>query len=135
MELLISYATALGWVVCFLMLAVLARVAFDLIVPFTLKDASAQKNAAVGRVVRGLYLGLAIILVAAIHSSHSLLAALRDGAVGVVVLLLMFKVYDFVDRRDFNQELVAGNNMLAMELEGLFILLAAVIVGAMNYLG
>jgi uncharacterized membrane protein YjfL (UPF0719 family) len=135
MELLMNYATALGWVVCFLILAVLARVAFDLITPFTLKDASAQKNAAVGRVLRGLYLGLAILLVAAIHSSHSLLAALRDGAVGVALMLIMFKVYDLVDRRDFNQELVAGNNMLAMELEGLFILLAAVIVGAMNYLG
>jgi len=135
METLMSYATALGWVVCFLVLAVLGRLAFDLITPFTLKDASAQKNAAVGRVLRGLYLGLAIILVAAIHSSHSLVAALRDGAVGVVLMLLMFKAYDFVDRRDFNQELVAGNGMLAMELEGLFILLAAVIVGSMNYLG
>jgi uncharacterized membrane protein YjfL (UPF0719 family) len=135
METLMSYATALGWVVCFLVLAVLGRLVFDLITPFTLKDASAQKNAAVGRVLRGLYLGLAIILVAAIHSSHSLVAALRDGAVGVVLMLLMFKAYDFVDRRDFNEELVAGNGMLAMELEGLFILLAAVIVGSMNYLG
>ena len=31
------------------------------------------------------------------------------------------------------QELADGNTMLGMELEGLFILLSAVIVGAMNY--
>ena len=31
------------------------------------------------------------------------------------------------------QELANGNTMLGMELEGLFILLSAVIVGAMNY--
>jgi hypothetical protein len=47
----------------------------------------------------------------------------------------VFKVYDLVDRRDFAQELADGNAMLGMELEGLFILVSAVIVGAMNYLG
>jgi hypothetical protein len=33
----------------------------------------------------------------------------------------------------FARELAEGNVMLGMELEGLFILLSAVIVGAMNY--
>jgi len=48
-------------------------------------------------------------------------------------MLLLYKVYDLSDRRDFAQELAARNTMLGMELEGLFILLSAVIVGAMNY--
>jgi hypothetical protein len=49
-------------------------------------------------------------------------------------MLLMYKVYDLIDRRrDFAQELADGNTMLGIELEGLFILLSAVIVGAMNY--
>jgi uncharacterized membrane protein YjfL (UPF0719 family) len=132
---LIDYGVALGWIVCFLVLAVVARSLFDWAWPGSLKEASARKNAAVGRVLRGLYLALAIILAAAIHSTHSLLIALRDGSAGVLMMLVMFKVYDWVDRRDFSRELEEGNTMLAMELEGLFILLAALIVAAMNYLG
>ena len=133
MEAIKEYGISLGWVVCFLLLAIVARYLFDWIVPFTLRDASAQKNAAVGRVLRGLYLGLAIILGAAMYWTHSLLTALGDGAVGIVLMLLMFKIYDLIDRRDFARELADGNAMLGMELEGLFILLSAVIVGAMNY--
>ncbi len=48
-------------------------------------------------------------------------------------MLLMYKIYDLIDRRDFTRELADGNTMLGMELEGLFILLSAVIVGAMKY--
>ena len=128
-----EYAISLGWIVCFLVLAIVARYLFDWIMPFTLRDASAQKNAAVGRVLRGLYIGLAIILAAAMYSTHSILIALRDGAVGVVLMLLTLKVYDLLDRRDFARELADGNAMLGMELEGLFILLAAIIVGAMAF--
>ena len=135
MEAIKEYGISLGWVVCFLLLAIVARYLFDWIVPFSLRDASAQKNAAVGRVLRGLYLGLAIILGAAMYWTHSLLTALRDGAVGIVLMLLMFKIYDLIDRRDFSRELAGGNAMLGMEIEGLFILLSAVIVGAMNYGG
>ena len=50
-------------------------------------------------------------------------------------LLIFLKVYDWIDRRDFAAELAAGNTMLGMELEGLFILMAGVIVAAMNFLG
>lgn len=135
MEAIRDYALSLGWVVCFLLLAALGRFGFDLITPISLREASAQRNAAVGRVLRGLYIGLAIILGAAIYSTHNIAIALRDGAAGIVLMLLLFKVYDLVDRRDFDRELREGNSMLGMELEGLFILLAALIVGALNYLG
>jgi len=67
------------------------------------------------------------------YSTHSILIALRDGSIGSVRMLLRYKVYILIDRRDFAQELAAGNTMVGMELEGLFILLSAVIVGAMNY--
>ena len=133
MTMLREYMISVGWVVSFLVLAMVARYLFDRITPFRLRDASAQKNAAVGRVLRGLYLGLAIILGAAMYSTHSILTALRDGAIGVVLMLLMYKVYDLIDWRDFARELADGNTMLGMELEGLFILLSAVIVGSMNY--
>jgi uncharacterized membrane protein YjfL (UPF0719 family) len=133
MEMIKEYAISVGWVVCFLLLAFATRYLFDWITPFSLRDASAQKNAAVGRVLRGLYLGLAILLAAAMYSTHSILTALQDGAVGIVLMLLMYKIYDLIDRRDFARELADGNTMLGMELEGLFILLSAVIVGAMKY--
>ena len=67
MEAIKEYGISLGWVVCFLLLAIVARYLFDWIVPFSLRDASARKNATVGRVLRGLYLGLAIILAAAMY--------------------------------------------------------------------
>lgn len=133
MEMIKEYAISLGWIVCFLLLALIARFLFDRITPGSLREASDAKNAAVGRVLRGLYLGLAIILGAAMYSSPNILAALRDGAVGVVLMLVAYKVYDLFDRRDFARELHEGNVMLGMEIEGLFILLSAVIVGAMNY--
>lgn len=130
-----DYALSLGWVACFLLLAILARFCVDWISPLSLREASAQKNGAVGRVLRGLYIGLAIILGAAIYSTHSILLALQEGAVGIALMLVFFKVYDLVDPRDFARELSDGNTMLGMELEGLFILLSALVVGAMNYLG
>ena len=130
-----DYALSLGWVACFLLLAILARFCVDWISPLSLREASAQKNGAVGRVLRGLYIGLAIILGAAIYSTHSILLALQEGAVGIALMLVLFKVYDLVDPRDFARELSDGNTMLGMELEGLFILLSALVVGAMNYLG
>ncbi len=133
MDMIREYAISVGWVVCFLLLALVARYLFDWITPFSLRDASAQMNAAVGRVLRGLYLGLAILLASAMYSTHSILTALQDGAVGIVLMLLMYKIYDLVDRRDFARELAEGNAMLGMELEGLFILLSAVIVGSMKY--
>ena len=71
MEAIRDYALSLGWVVCFLLLAALARFGFGLITPISLREASAQRNAAIGRVLRGLYIGLAIILSAAIRASIS----------------------------------------------------------------
>jgi uncharacterized membrane protein YjfL (UPF0719 family) len=135
MRLLTGYAVSIGWTVAFLALAFLARFAFDGLTPFRLRQASDEKNAAVGHVLRGLYVALAIISFAAIQSTQSLLWALIDAAFGMALLLLFFKVYDWIDPRNFEQELVAGNAMLGMELEGLFIILAAVIVGALNLLG
>jgi len=76
-----------------------------------------------------------IISFAAIQSTQSLLWALVDAAIGIALVLVFFKAYDWIDPRDFEQELAAGNNMLGMELEGLFVIFAGVIVGAMNLLG
>jgi uncharacterized membrane protein (UPF0182 family) len=66
-EVIREYAISLGWIVCFLLLAIVARYLFDWISSFSLREASVQKNAAIGRVLRGLYLGLAILLVAAMY--------------------------------------------------------------------
>ena len=60
---------------------------------------------------------------------------MADTAISMLLLLIFFKVYDWIDPRDFVSELATGNTMLGMELEGLFIVLAAVIVGAMGFLG
>ena len=135
MRLVTGYAVAIGWTIAFLALAFAARFVFGCLTPFSLRQASDRKDAAVGHVLRGLYIALAIISFAAIQSTQSLLWALTDAAVGIALVLVFFKIYDWIDPRDFERELAAGNDMLGMELEGLFIIFAAVIVGAMNLLG
>ena len=135
MRSLTGYAVAVGWAVCFLVLAFVVRWAFHLLTPFSLRWASDSKDAAVGHVLRGLYVALAIISFAAIQSTTRLGWALVDATICMALLLVFFKIYDWIDRRDFPAELASGNTMLGMELEGLFIVLAGVIVAAMNLLG
>jgi len=135
LKLLTGYAVAVGWAVCFLVLAFVVRWAFHLLTPFSLRWASDRRDAAVGHVLRGLYVALAIISFSAIQSTTRLGWALVDAAICMALLLVFFKIYDWIDRRDFPAELASGNTMLGMELEGLFIVLAGVIVAAMNLLG
>ena len=135
MKLLAGYVVSIGWVVAFLGLAIAARCLFNWMSPFKLSVASANRDAAVGHVLRGLYFALAIISLAAIQSTQSILWALIDAAIGMLILLVFFKVYDWIDPRDFEAELATGNSMLGMELEGLFVVVAAVVVGALNLLG
>lgn len=132
MDALTGYGLTLLWMLAFSALAFLAHVLFDRLTPFPLRQASDKKNPAVGHVLRGLYVALAVILLAAIHSNASLAWALLDGAVGIALILLAYVAFDRLDHRDFSKELADGNTMLGMEIEGLFILAAAVVVGAMN---
>ncbi len=132
MDALTGYGLTLLWMLAFSALAFLAHVLFDRLTPFPLRQASDKRNPAVGHVLRGLYVALAVILLAAIHSNASLAWALLDGAVGIALILVAYVAFDRLDHRDFSKELADGNTMLGMEIEGLFILAAAVVVGAMN---
>jgi uncharacterized membrane protein YjfL (UPF0719 family) len=129
-----AYGLTLLWMVAFLGLAFLTHWLFDRMTPFELRTASNERNAAVGHVLRGLYVSLAIILLGAIRTNRDLLWALLDGAVGIALILLIYAVFDRLDPRDFGKELKAGNVMLGMEVEGVFILAGAVIAGAMNFI-
>ena len=135
MSLVMGYGIAVSWALAFLALAFVVRWIFGHLNFFSLRSASDRKDAAVGHVLRGLYIALAIISLAAIQSTRSLSWALTDTIISMALVLVFFKVYDWIDPRDFSAELQADNLMLGMELEGLFIVLAAVMVGAMNFLG
>lgn len=135
MNLVMGYGIAVSWALAFMALAFVVRWIFGRLNFFSLRAASEQKDAAVGHVLRGLYVALGIVSLAAIQSTRSLAWALIDTTISMALVLVFFKVYDWIDPRDFSAELEADNNMLGMELEGLFIVLAAVIVGAMNFLG
>src|ERR1044072_2524395 len=67
-----GYGLTLLWFVAFLALAWVAHFLFDRLTPFSLHQASGAKNRAVGHVLRGLYVGLALILLSAIRSNRSL---------------------------------------------------------------
>ena len=135
MNLVQGYAIAVSWAVTFMVLAFVVRWIFGKLNLFSLRAASQKKDAAVGHVLRGLYIALAIISLAAIQSTRSLMWALIDTVISMALVLIFFKIYDWLDPRDFSAELETDNRMLVMELEGLFIVLAAVMVGAMNFLG
>lgn len=135
MSLVMGYGVAVGWAISFLALAFVVRWVFGKLDSFSLSAASANKDAAVGHVLRGLYIALGIISFAAIQSTRSLAWALLDTIISMALVLVFFKFYDWIDPRDFSAELETDNTMLGMELEGLFIVLAAVMVGAMNFLG
>jgi len=130
-----GYGIAVSWAVTFMVLAFVVRWIFGKLNLFSLRSASQKKDAAVGHVLRGLYIALAIISLAAIQSTRSLMWAVIDTVISMALVLIFFKIYDWLDPRDFSAELEADNSMLGMELEGLFIVLAAVMVGAMNFLG
>jgi uncharacterized membrane protein YjfL (UPF0719 family) len=132
MQVLMGYVLTVLWMVAFLALAFVAHFAFDRLTPFPLRQASDKRNPAVGHVLRGLYVGLALILLAAIRGNASLAWALLDGAAGVLLILFTYVVFERLDPRDFGRELAEGNTMLGMEIEGVFIVTAAVVVGAMN---
>jgi uncharacterized membrane protein YjfL (UPF0719 family) len=132
MDTLKGYGLTIVWMVAFLVLAFVAHWLFDRLTPFPLRQASDRKNPAVGHVLRGLYVGLAIILLAAIRGNRNLAWGVLDGAIGVFLVLLTYVAFDRFDPRNFGQELGDGNTMLAMEIEGLFIMTAAVVAGAMN---
>lgn len=135
MNLVQGYGIAVSWAITFMALAFVVRWVFGVLNIFSLRAASQKKDKAVGHVLRGLYIALAIISLAAIQSTRSLPWALVDTVISMALVLIFFKVYDWLDPRDFSAELEADNSMLGMELEGLFIVLAAVMVGAMNFLG
>ena len=135
MNLVQGYGIAVTWAITFMVLAFIVRWVFGRLNLFSLREASRAKDAAVGHVLRGLYIALAIISLAAIQSTRSLAWALVDTVISMALVLVFFKIYDWIDPRDFSAELEADNRMLGLELEGLFIVLAAVIVGAMNFLG
>jgi len=135
MNLVQGYAIAVAWAITFMVLAFVVRWVFGKLNLFSLRAASQKKDAAVGHVLRGLYIALAIVSLAAIQSTRSLMWALIDTVISMALVLIFFKIYDWLDPRDFSTELETDNRMLGMELEGLFIVLAAVMVGAMNFLG
>jgi len=135
MSVLRGYGVAISWAIAFMALAFVVRWVFSKLNLFSLRAASDKADAAVGHVLRGLYISLAIVSLAAIQSTRSLLWALTDTVISMALILLFFKIYDWFDPRDFSVELEADNRMLGLEIEGLFIVLAAVIVGAMNFLG
>jgi uncharacterized membrane protein YjfL (UPF0719 family) len=135
MNLVQGYGIAVTWAITFMALAFIVRWVFSKLNLFSLREASQRKDAAVGHVLRGLYIALAIISLAAIQSTRSLTWAVVDTVISMALVLVFFKIYDWLDPRDFSAELEADNRMLGLELEGLFIVLAAVIVGAMNFLG
>ena len=135
MNLVQGYGIAVTWAITFMVLAFIVRWVFSELNLFSLREASQRKDAAVGHVLRGLYIALAIISLAAIQSTRSLTWAVVDTVISMALVLVFFKIYDWLDPRDFSAELEGDNRMLGLELEGLFIVLAAVIVGAMNFLG
>jgi uncharacterized membrane protein YjfL (UPF0719 family) len=132
MEVVKGYGMTLVWFALFIVLAYVARMVFDKLSPIHLASMSKAKNKAVGHVLRGLYVGLAVVLMAAIGANRNLPTALLDGGIGVFLMLLTYVVYDWLDPRDFGNELAQENTMLGMEIEGVFILTAALVVGAMN---
>ena len=119
-----------------MVLAFVVRWVFGRLNLFSLRAASQRKDAAVGHVLRGLYIAPRHHL-ARRHPVHAQPHAgpLVDTVISMALVLIFFKIYDWIDPRDFSAELEADNRMLGLELEGLFIVLAAVIVGAMNFLG
>ena len=142
MNLVQGYGIAVTWAITFMVLAFIVRWVFSKlnlfslrVLPLRCRAEREEVDAAVGHVLRGLYIALAIISLAAIQSTRSLTWALVDTVISMALVLVFFKIYDWIDPRDFSAELEADNRMLGLELEGLFIVLAAVIVGAMNFLG
>src|SRR5262245_15166771 len=92
MNLVQGYGIAVSWALAFMVLAFVVRWIFGRLNAFSLRAASQRKDAAVGHVLRGLYISLAIVSLGAIQSTRSLSWALIDTVISMALVLIFFKV-------------------------------------------
>ncbi len=90
MNLVQGYGIAVIWAITFMVLAFIVRWVFGRLNLFSLRAASQKKDVAVGHVLRGLYIALAIISLAAIQSTRSLTWALVDTVISMALVLVFF---------------------------------------------
>lgn len=123
-----------------IILMFLGSMCIDLVIPCNFPEEIKRKNVAIGFVMAGIYVAIAIIIKASIitytftDKEISLVTGLTStlvySIIGVLLLLLGYLISDLLDRKyNLNEELSNGNQAAGIMVAGIFIGIAIVISG------
>lgn len=124
------FATVVWWAV-FFVLMIAAIWVFDLVTPFKLRQETQEKNGALGAVLAGLLIGIAIIIFASMTTSSSILTAVSYSVLGFVLMLVSYFLYDISTPEKISKEIDDHNMLVGLKIAGLFVAVSLVVAGAL----
>lgn len=97
------------------LLLVIAVCLFNLLTRYKVWEEIQKGNMAVGLASGGMILGMARIIQVAINTNHSIEAALKWGALGMVMLILTYWIFEWVTPKlNVNEEIQKGNRAVGV---------------------
>ncbi len=124
-------ATVIWWAVFFVIM-VAAIWIFDIVTPFKLRQETEEKNGALGAVLGGLLIGIAVIIYSAMANSNDIITAVLYSVLGFVLMLVSYFVYDLITPEKISHEIDDHNMLVGFKIAGLFIAVALVVAGALT---
>lgn len=123
-----------------IVLMFLGSFCIDLAIPCNFPEEIKRKNVAIGFVMAGIYVAIAIIVKASVITYtftdkemslfNGVTSTLAYSIVGVILLLIGYLISDLIDGKyNLNEELGNGNQAAGIMVAGIFIGIAIVISG------
>ncbi|MHB1419480.1 MAG: DUF350 domain-containing protein [Bacillota bacterium] len=123
--------TVIWWAVFFAQMVIAIKI-FDLMTPFSINQETKEKNGALGAVLAGMFIGLAIIIFASMSASETLGKALIFSSLGYGLMLASYFLYNLLTPENISKEIDDHNLLVGYKIAGLFIAVGLVVAGAIS---
>lgn len=124
-------ATVLWWAIFFAIMVIAVWI-FDLVTPFKIRQETKEKNGALGAVLGGLLIGIAIIIFSAMAHNNAIHYAVSYSLLGFALMLASYFIYDLITPEKISKEIDEHNMLVGYKIGGLFIAVALVVAGALT---